>query len=255
MNSGNMEFSTINPQSSSAASRSNMGESASGSYKQQSSSGAAASSDSLLLKDNFGMLGMLDVVRMTNQDLSVLALGTDLTTLGLNLNGGENIYSTFMTPFSDTPTATAAAGTAPASGEPVYTLHSAYTSLRSPVPLSKMKDFSDETMFYIFYAMPRDVLQEAAAQELYSRSWRFHKEFKLWLTKDPANPEPIQKGVDFERGIYVFFDPATWTRVKLERVLYFDHLEERFSLSSNPSASKMLKGIVSDMQKVDIGAK
>lgn len=198
---------------------------------------------------------MLDVVRMTNQDLSMLALGTDLTTLGLNLNGGDNIYSTFMTPFSDTPTAVAA-GTAPASnGEPVYTLHSAYTSLRSPAPLARMKDFSDETMFYIFYAMPRDVLQEAAAQELFSRSWRFHKEFKLWLTKDPANPEPIQKGIDFERGIYIFFDPATWTRVKLERVLYFDHLEERISHGSSGSTSKLLNGVVSDMQKVDIGAK
>ena len=235
MSSGNMEF-TSNPLTASL-----QNDSKTHLYKQPPSNNK---SDAPFLKDSYGMLGMLDVVRMTNQDLSMLALGTDLTTLGLNLNGGENIYATFMTPFSDNPTVGAG-------GEPVYTLHSA--SLQSPPPLGKLKDFSDETMFYIFYAMPRDVLQEAAAQELYSRSWRFHKEFKLWLTKDPSNPDPIQKGGDFERGIYIFFDPATWTRVKLERILYFDHLEERVPYNlSNPVETANLNDVVKDLKKVSL---
>jgi CCR4-NOT transcription complex subunit 2 len=36
-----------------------------------------------------------------------------------------------------------------------------------PSAQSKMPKFSDETLFYIFYAMPQDVLQDAAAYELY----------------------------------------------------------------------------------------
>ena len=36
--------------------------------------------------DRFGLMGLLSVIRMTDQDLNTLALGTDLTTLGLNLN-------------------------------------------------------------------------------------------------------------------------------------------------------------------------
>ena len=36
--------------------------------------------------DRFGLLGLLSVIRMSDPDLTTLALGTDLTTLGLNLN-------------------------------------------------------------------------------------------------------------------------------------------------------------------------
>ena len=41
------------------------------------------------LNDRFGLFGLLNVIRMTDQDLNTLALGTDLTLLGLNLNSPE----------------------------------------------------------------------------------------------------------------------------------------------------------------------
>lgn len=44
--------------------------------------------------DRFGLLGLLNVIRMTNPDLNTLALGIDLTTLGLNLNSPE--YSVIL---------------------------------------------------------------------------------------------------------------------------------------------------------------
>lgn len=50
------------------------------------------------------MLGLLDVIRMTNADLNTLALGSDLTTLGLNLNSSECLYSTFASPWAEAPT-------------------------------------------------------------------------------------------------------------------------------------------------------
>jgi len=40
---------------------------------------------------------------MTDPDLNTLALGTDLTTLGLNLNSPECLYATFASPFADSP--------------------------------------------------------------------------------------------------------------------------------------------------------
>ena len=52
----------------------------------------------------YGLLGLLDVIRMTNADLNTLALGSDLTTLGLNLNSSECLYSTFASPWADAPT-------------------------------------------------------------------------------------------------------------------------------------------------------
>ena len=53
--------------------------------------------------DRFGLLGLLSVIRMTDPDLTTLALGTDLTTLGLHLNSLENVYRTFASPWADAP--------------------------------------------------------------------------------------------------------------------------------------------------------
>lgn len=37
----------------------------------------------------YGLLGLLGVIRMTDPDLNTLALGSDLTTVGLNLDSAE----------------------------------------------------------------------------------------------------------------------------------------------------------------------
>ena len=51
--------------------------------------------------DRFGMLGLMGVIRMMDENLTTLALGTDLTTLGLNLNASDNLYETFQSPWAD----------------------------------------------------------------------------------------------------------------------------------------------------------
>ncbi len=71
--------------------------------------------------------------------------------------------------------------------------------------------------------MPRDIMQELAARELTSRNWRFHKELKMWLTKD-LNSEPIQNTAQSERGVYIFFDPTSWENVKKEFILYYQSI-------------------------------
>ena len=67
-----------------------------------SSSGSTGTSGSAIGGD-FGLLGLLSVIRMTDADRNRLALGSDLTVLGLNLNSNDNLYSTFGGPFSDKP--------------------------------------------------------------------------------------------------------------------------------------------------------
>lgn len=83
-----------------------------------------------------------------------------------------------------------------------------------PAASSKIGQFSDETLFYIFYTQPRDFLQEAAAAELYRHNWRYHKELRLWLTKETGT-EATQKTSTYERGSYVFFDPTSWEKIKV----------------------------------------
>jgi NOT2/NOT3/NOT5 C-terminal len=165
--------------------------------------------------DRFGLLGLLSVIRMTNQDLSMLALGTDLTTLGLNLNSPESLHETFASPFSDKP----------ARRDPEYHLPLCYYVPMQPAA-SKMSQFSDETLFYIFYSMPKDILQLAAARELYSRDWRYHKELQRWFTRVRGS-EPQVKTHTYERGSYIYFEPRSWEKQRKSNfLLMYDKLED-----------------------------
>lgn len=109
--------------------------------------------------------------------------------------------------------------------EPEYQLPSCY-NVQPPPASSKIGAFTDETLFFIFYSQPRDAMQEAAAEQLYKRNWRYHKDLHLWLTKDVGS-EPTQKTATYERGSYIFFDPNSWEKVQKEFVLVFEHLETR----------------------------
>jgi hypothetical protein len=53
------------------------------------------------LGGDFGLLGLLGIIRMTDADRNALALGSDLQLLGLNLGSTEQIFGTFASPWSD----------------------------------------------------------------------------------------------------------------------------------------------------------
>jgi len=129
----------------------------------------------------------------------------------------RTLYSTFASPWNETP----------ARKEPEYKIPSCYylqTTVASPT--GKISTFSDETLFYIFYFLPKEALQDAAAQELYNRGWRFHKEIMAWLTRDPQT-EVTNKSANFERGTYILFDYTNWEKVRKDLILVYDVLEER----------------------------
>ncbi|GAA5860710.1 hypothetical protein JCM3774_006261 [Rhodotorula dairenensis] len=169
--------------------------------------------------DRYGLLGLLHTIKSSDPDQTMLALGTDLTNLGLDLGSSDNLYSTFITPWTDAKTAQML------NIEPEFTLPACY-NVQPPPANTKIGNFSDETLFFIFYSQPRDAMQEMAAHELYKHNWRYHKELRLWLTKE-AGSEPIQKTATYERGSYIFFDPVLWERVRKEFILHFESLETR----------------------------
>ena len=72
---------------------------------QTSPSGMVTNIPSSMVTDQFGMIGLLTFIRAaeTDPNLVSLALGADLTTLGLNLNSEINLYPTFGGPWADTP--------------------------------------------------------------------------------------------------------------------------------------------------------
>lgn len=72
--------------------------------------------------DQYGMLGLLSIIKMVNPVLTSLALGIDLTTLGLNLNSSETLHKKFASPWSDEPVR----------GEPEYVVPECYYAQQPP---------------------------------------------------------------------------------------------------------------------------
>ncbi|KAK9059279.1 hypothetical protein SSX86_021898 [Deinandra increscens subsp. villosa] len=168
--------------------------------------------------DRFGLLGLLNVIRMNNPDLTPLALGIDLMTLGLNLNSPDNLYKKFSSPWSDES----------AKGEPHYSVPECFnTKQSSPLSQDSFSRFSTETLFYIFYSMPKDEAQLFAANELHNRGWFYHRELRLWFSRAP-NVELLVKTSTYERGCYYCFDPNTWDTIRKDNfVVQYEMVEDR----------------------------
>ncbi|KAK6137531.1 hypothetical protein DH2020_028729 [Rehmannia glutinosa] len=157
------------------------------------------------LPDQYGMLGLLRIIKMVNPALTSLALGIDLTTLGLNLNSSETLHKKFASPWSDEPVR----------GEPEYSVPECYYAKQTP-PLK--------------VSMPKDEAQLFAASELYNRGWFYHRELRLWFTR-VKNMEPLVKTNSYERGCYFCFDPNTWQTARKDNfVLQYEMVEKRPAL-------------------------
>lgn len=81
-----------------------------------------ATQGSQSVPDQYGMLGLLSIIKMVNPALTSLALGLDLTTLGLNLNSAETLHKKFASPWSDEPVR----------GEPEYNVPECYYAKQTP---------------------------------------------------------------------------------------------------------------------------
>ncbi|XP_045779052.1 regulator of gene activity isoform X3 [Maniola jurtina] len=175
-----------------------------------------------MIANQFGIVGLLTFIRAAESDPSLvsLALGQDLTALGLNLNSPDNLYLTFAGPWADTPCR-------PQDMDyhvpPEYLINGSIREKLAPLRLSRYKE---DLLFYLFYCFVGDVLQIAAAAELYNREWRYHMEEKVWISQAPGMPM-VEKTSTYERGTYYFFDAHNWRKVAKEFHLDYSKLEGR----------------------------
>jgi CCR4-NOT transcription complex subunit 2 len=119
------------------------------------------------------------------------------------MTSSASLYSTFATPFF-------APGQSAPTVQPDFTLPAAYRVTNVPPLAAKISEMSYEGLMAVFYSMPRDVAQELAAQELYSKEWRWHVREQIWLRKDPSLPAPRQTNSQQEHGTYLVFNIHAW---------------------------------------------
>lgn len=117
------------------------------------------------------MAGLLTFIRVAESDSNLvsLALGSDLTTLGLNLNSPEPLYNNFGGPWAENPCR-------PQDIDfhvpPEYLTNAVIREKLAPVKLNR---YQEDLLFYLFYTNVGDTMQLLASHELYNRDWRYHK--------------------------------------------------------------------------------
>ncbi|KAL1953749.1 hypothetical protein VTO42DRAFT_2313 [Malbranchea cinnamomea] len=169
-------------------------------------------------QERFGLPGLRAMIHSESADIASLTFGQDLMSLGLDLNQAEPLHESFASPF------VATAASAPL--QPEFTLPACYNVANVQPLQTRIPSFSDETLFYIFYSMPRDIMQELVAEELMTRKWRYHKVERMWLKRDEQFPNPveIERGIS-ERGVYLWWDTNTWKKVRREFILRYADLD------------------------------
>lgn len=189
--------------------------------------------------EKYGFAGLLATLHGPPEVRS-LALGHDLPSLGLDMNSQDPLHPSFSTPF--------------APNAPIRPLETDYTipacySVANVTPLhERINGFNDETLFYIFYSMPRDIMQELVAEELVGRKWRFHKVQKMWLTRDEnyTAAQELEPKVS-EAGYYVWWDWVNWRKVRRQSVLRYEDLDAMESRMGNVAVTANGAGLGAGM--------
>lgn len=186
-------------------------------------------SEDMKQQNKFSVLGLLKIINsnqnndqeLTNQQK--LALGFDLTTLGLNLNAPDFLHETFSAPYIDN---------SPYCVQPNFELPDCYKNF----PFTHKRIYKRvllETLFYIFYSMPNDANQIRAAKELINRGWSYHKTLQLWM----KCMKVIEKQPEFTKGNYIYFDILTWGKKPKKNFVF--RKSQKFKISSIPTKNSI----------------
>ncbi|KAK1365593.1 hypothetical protein POM88_041154 [Heracleum sosnowskyi] len=126
-----------------------------------------------------------------------------------------SLCSRFGSPWSDEP----------AKDDPEFIVPQCYYAKQPPSLY-----FQLDTLFYIFYSMPKEEAQLYAANELHNRGWFYHREQRQWFMR-AANMELLVKTNTYERGSYISFDPNTWETIPKDNfVVHYDLVEKKPAL-------------------------
>ena len=156
-------------------------------------------------------------------NFSFITRGFDITQLGLSVSQQEWLHPTLATLPLDKHNYFIL---------PEFKIPDSYKKPRPrSLSMKSFHQFKEETLFYIFYSMPRDVLHLAAARALYERGWRYHKREQHWFhpvkMNDGTLMEKVTTAPDGQKiytGVYNVFYPNEW---KQERTA------DNYTVSSN----------------------
>jgi CCR4-NOT transcription complex subunit 2 len=184
-------------------------------------------------KDKFGMKGYLALSEGPNPTFRSLARGQDLGQLGLNMSSEPSLLQSYTGPFASPTT------------HPLRPLDSEFHipdcyTVKKVAPLNqRINSFSDETLFYMFYSMPRDYMQVLVAQELMERKWRYHMHEQMWMMRDEnSGGYAYNDDRSSEQGYYIWWDKNVWKKVRRAYTLRYADLDDMPNMNGQVTAGR-----------------
>lgn len=175
-------------------------------------------------RDKWGMAGWQALHDGPAAEFKAISRGQDVASFEHQIASGQSLLRSYPGPFA------APNAFAPRPLDTDFQIPDCYIVQNIAPIQSRISGFTEDTLFYIFYTSPKDIIQEEVATELMSRKWRFHMKEKMWLTRDDAtsNPVIIEKDV-CEQGYYIWWDYRSWKRVRKMYVLRYEDLDDHLS--------------------------
>ncbi|CAL8072527.1 unnamed protein product [Calicophoron daubneyi] len=187
-----------------------------------------------MICDQFGMLGLLKLIRVGDYDatLNMLAPGLDLSSLHSNWQSPGELHNTFVSPCHDT-----CIGRPQDMDYPVPPEYLIRHLIADRLPDPPVDQLSEETLFWLFYNCCREEAQLVVAKELYQREWRFHKKEQIWLTRIMGGNFTTDN--NSEHGDYYFWDPLKAQKSTHQMTILYSDLDNA------PAAFRLSSGTLS----------
>eukprot|EP01068_Selenidium_serpulae_P007918 Selendium_serpulae@DN4840_c0_g1_i4.p1 len=144
-------------------------------------------------RERYGLKQLHKLTENKDPDVIMLSLGVDPLKFGIGENrspGKEEAYHTFHSPWDPE-----IRPPYPESMIPQY-----YYSKDRALARGHLQKFTQQTLLYMFYNIPRENVQWQAAVELTNRGWQYHQTFKKWFLQDPETEQ------------WTYFEPWTWSK-------------------------------------------
>ncbi|CAD5110999.1 DgyrCDS350 [Dimorphilus gyrociliatus] len=175
-----------------------------------------------MIKDHYGIAGLLSFIRQSeqDQDKTILAPGVELTTMGLDMNSTDLVHRNMLSPFTSS---TNCLHRIDAEVPEEYHINE---FINEHLSLIDVVRYGVDVLFFQFYLQPGDVIQTIAAYELYRRGWRYLINSQLWIARLPGT-EPYQRTPLREQGRYYVFDPQIWERKIRDLVVDYENIDKK----------------------------
>lgn len=200
------------------------------------------------INSDFGMHGLMSQIKHSNagnfnsrsastinnknQNNYIFAPGIELTHLGVNLDCPSQMFTTFASPFAESPYHDLPLDAF------IPSEYNIVSNVNDNMARLKVETIPEETLFFLFYTKPYDYLQLVASTALHKIGWKFEKSEKKWIKKIGENKYQVFTP---EKWQTQYMNSIEWTNLEHEPPLTYEQIENLWLGPNNQLLQKLPK--------------